>query len=344
MDDKKEYLERDIDWMAQVKSYRSGGVPVDKKDIHKFMDCSVFTYRRGLHQLAEALETHLRGNSKVTFRTNARVTSLSVSDDKLIELAYEKQDSTVQSRDSIQTPSRSTHDQVISALSPAHLSKLVTDSSLADALADIPAVTVMTVNLYYREPDMNPPGFGYLVPQATSMEQNPERALGVIFDNSYSAARSEANPEHHEGPVQDTVSQRGTKMTVMLGGHYWSDWPSFPSNDEGLEMAKNVLSRHLGIIEEPAAFVVNLQKDCIPQYIVGHEDTIKQIHRKLQQEYKGKLRVAGSWIRGVGVNDCLRSAFDVVQELHDDSKTGLESVVEEKRYVMEDRSASSESP
>ena len=45
------------------------------------------------------------------------------------------------------------------------------------------------------------------------------------------------------------------------------------------------------------------------------------------REYKGKLMVAGSWMAGVGVNDCLRSAWDVVRSLRDSKTgTGLEHV------------------
>ena len=164
------------------------------------------------------------------------------------------------------------------------------------------------------------------------MEQNPERALGVVFDTSYSP-EPDATSEDHQGPAQDTVSSRGTKLTVMLGGHYWSGWPVFPSEDEGLQMAVSVLERHLNITEKPAAHMVNMQADCIPQYNVGHEKRIRSAHDKLLQDYKGRLRVAGNWVNGVGVNDCLRSAWDVVQELRDENKTGLEVVVEDKNYT-----------
>lgn len=109
--------------------------------------------------------------------------------------------------------------------------------------------------------------------------------------------------------------------------------PVHPSKDEGLQMAQSLLERHLGITEKPAAHLVSLQKDCIPQYTVGHHQRIQSVHDRLLKQYRGKLRVAGNWARGVGVNDCLRSAWDVVQEFKQANRTGLEPVVEEKEWV-----------
>lgn len=93
-------------------------------------------------------------------------------------------------------------------------------------------------------------------------------------------------------------------------------------------MARSVLERHLGIKEEPEAWQVNLEKNCIPQYTVGHEQRLKQAHSNISREYKGRLRVAGNWMSGVGVNDCLRSAYEVAKNLSKDDATGLEHVGE----------------
>jgi oxygen-dependent protoporphyrinogen oxidase len=210
--------------------------------------------------------------------------------------------------------------------------------------------------MYFRTPDMHEPGFGYLIPQATPFESNPERALGVVFDTAYSPGSSDVDPSRwhvdadqlkearergqlinvndfawYNMPdvpnMQDHVKTRGTKVTVMLGGHWWDGWPVFPDEEEGVAMARAVLERHLGIKEAPEAWQVNLQKDCIPQYTVGHETRLKKAHNNIWQEYKGRLRVAGNWMSGVGVNDCLRSSYEVAKNLSKDG-TGLEHVGE----------------
>jgi oxygen-dependent protoporphyrinogen oxidase len=56
----------------------------------------------------------------------------------------------------------------------------------------------------------------------------------------------------------------------------------------------------------------------------------------LARQYAGKLRVAGNWTQGVGVNDCLRSAWDVVKGIREgkEGATGLESVGNEEYVTL----------
>lgn len=182
-------------------------------------------------------------------------------------------------------------------------------------LSQMSAVTVMVVNLYFSSPSVLPVrGFGYLLPRSLPFEQNPERALGVVFDSDASIG-------------QDEVP--GTKVTVMLGGHWWDGWKAYPDEEMGASMAKDILKRHLGISEEPRAIRVGLQKDCIPQYMVGHDLRMARGHDALQK-FNGRLRVAGSSYTGVGLNDCVRSARNVVMGLVEgrNEDTGLESFAE----------------
>lgn len=176
------------------------------------------------------------------------------------------------------------------------------------------AVTVMVINFYFRTPHLlqtlTPPrgvptnpfaGFGYLIPASIPFAQNPERALGVIFDSDITPDLWSTLPD---GEPQ------GTKLTVMMGGHWWDGWEQYPSAEEAKVMAKTVLARHLGITEEPVICEANLQKDCIPQYHVGHSEMHAEGHKVLKEIFGDRLRVAGSWYHGVGINDCLRSAWD----------------------------------
>jgi oxygen-dependent protoporphyrinogen oxidase len=183
----------------------------------------------------------------------------------------------------------------------------------------------MTVNLYYSNPSHLPvEGFGYLIPQTVPFEQNPERALGVIFDSQAISG-------------QDTVD--GTKLTVMLGGHWWNDWTTYPDSSEGLEMAKSVVKRHLGIMDEPAASHVNLSKDCIPQYTLGYEERLREFARGITDEFKGRLRVVGNQVNGVGVNDCITGAWKLAHGLRgtgwkDTRNCGLERVMDDRSWVV----------
>ena len=162
----------------------------------------------------------------------------------------------------------------------------------------------MVVNLYYSNPDLLPVhGFGYLMPRSLPFAQNPERALGVVFDSDATIG-------------QDKIP--GTKLTVMLGGHWWDGWDTYPDEGEGEYMAKSIIARHLKILEEPQAVRVSLQKDCIPQYTVGHTKRMMEAHAILERIFNGKLVVAGNSFTGVGLNDCVRAAKNLVDILQAD--------------------------
>ena len=159
----------------------------------------------------------------------------------------------------------------------------------------------MVVNLFFSNPDLLPVhGFGYLLPRSLPFEQNPERALGVVFDSDATIG-------------QDNVP--GTKLTVMLGGHWWDGWDTYPDEGEGASMARAVLKRHLKIMEEPQTIRVSLQRDCIPQYTIGHAGRMQTASETLESYFHSRLRVAGNSYTGVGLNDCVRAAKDVVSDL-----------------------------
>lgn len=332
--------EREANFLQEMKDFSWD--PLLKATIR---ENSVFTFRDGLKMLPERLYAHLFETGRVEFKTSTPVTGI----------AQAEGNTGITVSSSAQEPT--THSHVISALSPWHLGAIASPSSKNQLIPTIPSVTVMTVNLYFRTPNLHEPGFGYLIPMATPFENNPERALGVVFDTAYSPGPSDLDPANWNSMTvdqlkearangqminvndfgwynmpeppnsQDHVQARGTKVTVMLGGHWWDDWPVYPDEQEGLSLARSVLERHLGITEEPEAWKVNLQKDCIPQYTVGHEQRLKQAHNSIWREFKGRLRVAGNWMSGVGVNDCLRSAYEVAKNLNRDA-TGLEHIGE----------------
>ena len=195
------------------------------------------------------------------------------------------------------------YSHVISTISGKTLSELVQPPGILDDLARTPSVTVMVVNLFFSNPDLLlVHGFGYLLPRSLPFEQNPERALGVVFDSDATIG-------------QDNVP--GTKLTVMLGGHWWDGWNTYPDEEEGACMARAVLARHLKIMEEPQTIRVSLQKNCIPQYTVGHANRMWAASADLEHHFHGRLRVAGNSYTGVGLNDCVRAAKNVVSSLSD---------------------------
>ncbi|KAF2155060.1 Protoporphyrinogen oxidase [Myriangium duriaei CBS 260.36] len=310
---------------TEVVDYLRNVAPLSKELQDSLTRINVFTFREGISQLTQSLITRLKDDPNVKFASNTGIKSMTPNQDDGIELEIDQKDG--------HDVKSVHHKRVIWTGAPQSLRDIAAaQGDRRDKLPVIPSETVMTVNLYYNTPNMHPPGFGYLIPLATPFEQNPENALGVVFDDSYSPD-GRATSSGFNDPVQDQVRIRGTKMTVMLGGHYWKHWSSFPNEKEGLAMAKEVVKRHLSITEEPIVSAVNLQANCIPRYAVGHHDRITQTHDWLFTRFSGKVKVAGSWIDGVGVNDCLRSAWHAVNVFNDMSSTALNSVVTEANLV-----------
>ncbi|KAI9673880.1 MAG: oxygen-dependent protoporphyrinogen oxidase [Caeruleum heppii] len=252
-------------------------------------DVSVYTFKQGLGTLTEALVRALRKAPNVRIETEREVAKiLPTKENDAIEIH-------TKNPRNLPVPPRHTHTHAICTLNARTLASL-TPYKIA-ALADTSSVTVMVVNLYYTNPSLLPvQGFGYLLPRSVPFDQNPERALGVVFDSEVVTG-------------QDTAV--GTKLTVMLGGHWWDGWDSYPDPEEGVRMAKSILRRHLQIRDEPLLTNATLQRDCIPQYHVGHERRMLDAHRHLLAIYKGRLRVAGNSYTGVGLNDCVRAGQEV---------------------------------
>lgn len=155
----------------------------------------------------------------------------------------------------------------------------------------------MVVNLWYPNPDLlkENPGFGYLIPQSVAPEENPECALGVLFDSD----------------LETRGEVKGTKLTVMMGGHYWNDWPILPTEEMGAAMARAVVERHLGISSEEDVIVsTKLCRECIPQQNVGHRERMRKAHWELLSAFQGKLTVAGPSYTTIGVIPSMRAGYD----------------------------------
>ncbi|MCJ1474141.1 hypothetical protein MMC13_002799 [Lambiella insularis] len=321
----------DAHLMKYLKPFMVGsdGTPVQGTEVIALTrESSVYTFRRGIGQLAESLENALSNNPKVTILTNNPIETL--------ELITHNQGSKVfpnterlfcmSSRSSVQMqltpskkqntstePSNHRYSHVVSTISGKTLSSITQPASCLSPLALTPSVTVMVVNLYYTNPELLPVhGFGYLLPRSLPFEQNPERALGVVFDSDATIGQ-----EHIPG----------TKLTVMLGGHWWDGWETYPDEGEGASMAKSILARHLGIVEQPSAVRVGLHRDCIPQYTVGHAARMKDASKRLLDYFQGRLRVAGNSYTGVGLNDCVRAAKELTMRLSSGARvSGLEDL------------------
>ncbi|KAI5927619.1 hypothetical protein F4810DRAFT_272655 [Camillea tinctor] len=245
-----------------------------------------FMFEDGLLSLLNGLVRHLEEQKNVTIKYNAPVTALRHSDNKV---------TTSQTKNKPDS-----YDQVICTLFSKHLAQIAQPQNSLRSLAETHAVTIMVVNLWYPNSTLldSNHGFGYLVP--TTTPDNDECVLGVLFDSDFQA--------------RDEPS--GTKLTVMLGGHYWDDWEHLPTEEMGVQMAIQAVKKHLGISEKEQVHAsARLCRDCLPQHFVGHRERMKRAHYELHAAFKGKLMVAGPSYTSVGVIPAMRAGFDAAMRV-----------------------------
>ena len=369
---------------------------------------SVYSFVNGIGQLTDSLLDNLKANENVTIKTGCKITFEYDESNKKFDITT-RQNATPEKFD--YTVCTTSPQSIHSMLNEDRTSHGKLKVALTRNNRGFPSVNVMVVNLYYRNPSLPiPSGFGYLIPRSVPADQNPERALGVIFSSETAGPRGkEAFQEVLKGPSeeqrerlkstteierqykklvdglekgggseaakkevrklkgdvewlakeeikdeearvrgaetetiqvgQDTAD--GTKLAVMIGGHWWDGWAEedLPSEDEAIEMAKSVIERHLGVVETPMLAKARLQRDCIPQYQVGYRDDMARVHQELIHDFGGRLKVGGVWWQGgVGVNDCVRGARETSRRVREgwDEETGLERYVGVEKWVLRD--------
>ncbi|KAK8137925.1 protoporphyrinogen oxidase [Apiospora sp. TS-2023a] len=248
----------------------------------------LIAFEDGLLTLTRGLEDDLKEWANVEIKRNTPVTSLVHQDGKVLVSAEGQTEE---------------FDQVVSTIYAGQLAKIAQPAKSLPSLSEVPAVTIMVVNMWYPNEDLLAanPGFGYLIPQGVSEEQNPERALGVLFDSD----------------IQTRKEQAGTKLTVMMGGHQWDKWAFLPDEQVAVEMAKNVVQRHLGISPDEKGLVASarLCRDCLPQHTVGHRDRLRKAHYEIASAFQGQLMVAGPSYTTVGVIPSMRAGYDAAMRI-----------------------------
>ncbi|KAG5929426.1 hypothetical protein E4U42_005893 [Claviceps africana] len=288
--------------------------------------------KAGMESLPKALEHVLSKTANVEIKKGRPVRDISYDQEmnkmKITTGSWEEVGEDIQhqkrqhalrqstSSSSSASASTCTYDRVISTLTSQDLARLTGDK--LPSLAKSHSVSIMTVNLWYPKENLKPPGFGYLIPRSVSPEHNMERALGVFYDSDVGAAASPDEPP-------------GTKLFVLMGGHYYDSGAPPPSEADAVDQAKALLERHLGIpIDTPCFALSRFAKECIPQHFVGHTDRMMQADRELRDHFAGRLAVAGGSYSKIGAMGSIRAGYDIAKQTVSTSDgwytTGLESL------------------
>lgn len=166
--------------------------------------------------------------------------------------------------------------------------------SLADSLAAIPYAPIAVVCTGYEAPAAKAPldGFGFLVPQKEN-----RRILGSIWTSSIFSKRAP------EGMVQ---------FRTMIGGD--GDHQSAALSDaELLAIVQTDLEGIIGLTHPPRISRIYRWQHGIPQFRIGHGQIMNRIETELKS--LGNLYVAGNAYYGIGLNDCVKQAYRVAQQI-----------------------------
>jgi protoporphyrinogen/coproporphyrinogen III oxidase len=165
---------------------------------------------------------------------------------------------------------------------------------IAALVAEIPYASIASVPLAYRQGQIarKLDGFGFLAPRGEGL-----RTLGSIWNSSLFAGRA---PEGW------------ACLTNFIGGA--TDAGAVKLGDEELiRIVHDDLSKALGVSGEPRRLPVTRYEHAIPQYTLGHAARVERIETRLRGA--PGLWIAGNYLRGVSLGDCIKQAERVAVEI-----------------------------
>jgi protoporphyrinogen/coproporphyrinogen III oxidase len=172
---------------------------------------------------------------------------------------------------------------------------------LAGRLAGIGYASAATVNLAFRAADFpqQPDAFCFVVPMAEG-----RRIIAGSFSSVKFAGRAPAG----------MILAR-----VFLGGALQSELMKF-TDAEMVAAAREEFASLLGVTAEPALTRVRRWPESMPQYAVGHLARVGQIERAAES-IEG-LALAGAYLRGVGIPDCIASGERAAESIFSELTSG----------------------
>jgi len=165
----------------------------------------------------------------------------------------------------------------------------------AEEMDAVESASLVVLNLGFRSADVGHPmrGYGFLVPHT----ETAFPLLGVLWADSIFPHHA---PEGHR------------LMRVFVGGARQPELVG-RSNDELLALSMENLRSLLQITGDPVLVDVCRYERAIPQYQRGHLERCERIRSAIAT--RPGLHLAGNYMGGVSLNDCVRSATTVAESM-----------------------------
>ena len=165
------------------------------------------------------------------------------------------------------------------------------------AFAEIPYAPVAVVALGVKRSQIAHPldGFGFLAPRRESL-----RLLGCLFPSTIFPGRA---PEGH------------VALSAFLGGRTDPEIvdPNLWEDPRLLGLVRKEMGQAIGLSGEPTVAILRRWPRAIPQYEVGHGRFV-QLAEEIERDLPG-LHLAGNFLGGVSVPDCIRNATRIAGEM-----------------------------
>lgn len=108
-----------------------------------------------------------------------------------------------------------------------------------------------------------------------------------------------------------TAPEGKALLRCYVGRSGEQDWMKL-SDDEIISRVKNELAELMGIEAEPLFVELTRLNRSMPQYPVGHLESIQRLRERLHNDFPG-LYVTGAAFEGVGLPDCIRQAKEAAE-------------------------------
>lgn len=179
---------------------------------------------------------------------------------------------------------------------PSYEASKITNSlneTLSEEFSKISYAPAFVVGLGFEEKDIEDEldGFGYLIPAKEN-----RKILGALFTSSIFPERV----------------KNGKKLVRVIMGGDRNRWVNDKSDEELIDIAFNEVKDTLKIKNKPVCKIFFRWEKAIPQYYIGHLKTVKNIEDIADNI--GNLYVGGNILYGVGINDCTKRSYDIVEK------------------------------
>ena len=247
-----------------------------------------FSLKRGFGSVVEALLGTLPESS---LKLGARVDAL--------EKLEGEGDSPARWRVSARGEEPEEFDAVVLAVPAPVASELLlgVDKELAGSLASVKYRPAVTVNLSY-EPDLYdafvPKAYGFIVP---ARERRP------ILACTFSSRKWEGRG-----------SEDRSVLRTYFGGP-GMEWAMKASDEDLIAISESQLGDLLGLYETAVDVSVHRFPVGLPEYRVGHRQKVQAWRESL--EVHSSLALAGNYIDGVGLPDCVRAGRKAIKKIRD---------------------------